>query len=54
MHKVYHNSEKLPTAFQNYFETNEDKYKYETRQRKDYKVCRTSKHWGANFASLQL
>ena len=46
MHKVYHNSEKLPTAFQNYFETNEDKYKYETRQRKDYKLCRTYKHWG--------
>ena len=46
MHKVYHNSEKLPTAFENYFETNEGKHKYETRQRKNYKLCRTRKHWG--------
>ena len=46
MHKVHHNPEKLPNAFHNYFETNESKYKYETRQRKDYKLCRTRKHWG--------
>ena len=46
MHKVHHNPEKLPNAFHNYFETNEGKYKYETRQRKDYKLCRTRKHWG--------
>ena len=46
MHKVHHNPEKLPNAFHNYFETNEDKYKYETRQRKNYKLCRARKHWG--------
>ena len=35
MHKVHHNPGKLLSAFHNYFETNEGRYKYETRQRKD-------------------
>ena len=46
MHKVHHIPGKLPSAFHNYFETNEGKYKYERRQRKNYKLYRTRKHWG--------
>ena len=46
MHQVKFNTNSLPLTFQNYFETNEGKHKYITRQNKDFKIDKANKRWG--------
>ena len=45
MHQVHFNIETLPEVFKNYFKTNENSHKYETRQKSDYKIVRSNKKW---------
>lgn len=54
MHRVHHNQDIIPAAFQNYFETNKAQYKCETRQRKDCKRSRTHKHWVDQMLKTKL
>ena len=46
MQQVHHNNDKLPTVLQNYFVTNENLYKYDTRQSKHYQIRKAKKAWG--------
>ena len=46
MQHVHHNNDKLSNVFQNYFLTNENLYKYDTRQSKHYQIRKAKKTWG--------
>ena len=45
MHQVHFNKETLPEVFKNYFKTNENSHKHETRQKSDYKIFRSNRKW---------
>ena len=45
MHHVHFSKYKLPQVFQNYFKTNENSHKYETRQKLDYRIVKSNKKW---------
>ena len=45
MHQVHFSKERLPEVFKNYFKTNENSHKYETRQKSDYKIFKSNKKW---------
>ena len=48
MHQVKFNTNSLPLIFQSYFETNEGKHKYITRQNTDFRIEKAKRRWG-NF-----
>ena len=45
MRHAHHNNDKLQTVFQNYFVTNENSYKYDTRQSKHYQIHKAKRRW---------
>ena len=46
MHNVHYNKHHLPEVFEQYFETNKNLHRYETRQKANYRIRKSNMRWG--------
>ena len=45
-HNVHYNKHHLPEVFEQYFETNKNLHRYETRQKANYRIRKSNMRWG--------